>query len=241
MSDARVVAAVLGDGSNTPAEHTQADILAVADGQFDMFVSGDEATKFREVLFEPALWSRLQLAVLHTPVSPAPVAPYSAPRTSDSRGPGAVSPGSAPQAAADPTSGGVQLSPSALDTYIRRYAATYQVDHLLIAAMIRHESNWHPGVVSSKGAIGLMQLMPGTAAMLGVDPTDPLENLRGGIAYLGGLLKTYKDVRLALIAYNAGPDHANRVVRGEVGLFPETQHYLDTINAVYALPEPRVP
>jgi soluble lytic murein transglycosylase-like protein len=133
------------------------------------------------------------------------------------------------------------VSPWVLDAYVRRYAAAYQVDYLLIAAMIRHESNWQPAVVSSKGAIGLMQLMPETAAMLGVNPNDPLDNLRGGIAYLAGLLKTYKDVRLALIAYNAGPDHANRVERGETGVYPETRRYLDTINAIYSLPPLRQP
>jgi soluble lytic murein transglycosylase-like protein len=90
-----------------------------------------------------------------------------------------------------------------------------------------------------KGAIGLMQLMPGTAAMLGVNPRDPLDNLRGGIAYLSGLLRTYNDVRLALIAYNAGPDHANRVIRGEVTIFPETRRYLDDIGAIYSLDERR--
>ncbi len=131
------------------------------------------------------------------------------------------------------------ISPWLLDAHIRRYATLYQVDYLLVAAIVRHESNWKPSAVSSRGAIGLMQLMPTTAAMLGVDPTDPIENLRGGIAYLAGLLKTYKDVRIALIAYNAGPEHANKVVRGEVGLYPETQKYLETINAVYTLPGER--
>jgi soluble lytic murein transglycosylase-like protein len=133
------------------------------------------------------------------------------------------------------------ISPVLLDAYIRRYAAAYQIDYLLIAAMIRHESNWHSSVVSSKGAIGLMQLMPETAAMLGVNPNDPLDNVRGGIAYMAGLLRTYKDVRLALIAYNAGPEHANKVVRGEIGVYPETRRYLDTINAIYTLPGTRQP
>jgi soluble lytic murein transglycosylase-like protein len=143
--------------------------------------------------------------------------------------------------AADASASTPLVSPWVLDAYVRRYAAAYQVDYLLIAAMIRHESNWQSAVVSNKGAVGLMQLMPETAAMLGVNPNDPLDNVRGGIAYLAGLLKTYKDVRLALIAYNAGPDHANKVVRGETIVYPETQHYLDTINATYTLPGPREP
>jgi hypothetical protein len=149
---------------------------------------------------------------------------------------GPVSGFAAVSAASAPTS---VVGPLALDAYVRRYAAAYQVDYLLVAAMIRHESNWQSAVVSNRGAIGLMQLMPETAAMLGVNPNDPVENLRGGIAYLAGLLKTYKDARLALIAYNAGPDHANKVVRGEADVYPETRRYLDTINATYTLPGPR--
>jgi soluble lytic murein transglycosylase-like protein len=109
------------------------------------------------------------------------------------------------------------------------------VDYRLVSAMIRQESNWQQASVSSKGAVGLMQLMPATAAMLNVNPHDPVENIRGGIAYLAGLLHTYGDLRYALIAYNAGPTHANQVIRGERGLFAETRRYLDAIAAMYPL------
>jgi soluble lytic murein transglycosylase-like protein len=122
-----------------------------------------------------------------------------------------------------------------LSVLVRRYADAYQVDPLLVSAMIRHESNWQQASVSNKGALGLMQLMPATAAMLNVNPHDPVENIRGGIAYLAGLLRTYGDLRLALIAYNAGPTHANQVSRGERGLFAETRRYLDAIATMYPL------
>jgi len=118
---------------------------------------------------------------------------------------------------------------------IRLYADAYKVDYRLVAAMIRQESNWRQASVSSKGAVGLMQLMPATAAMLNVNAHDPVDNIRGGIAYLAGLLRTYRDLRCALIAYNAGPTHANQVIRGERGLFAETRRYLDAIAATYPL------
>ncbi len=189
----------------------------------------------------PVLWPGLPRAKAGMPVPPAPAPPDCDSRSSGCSGRVPASPAAAGVVAPDAPAGGRATASSDLDACIRRYAAAYQVDYLLIAAMVRHESNWQPSVVSSKGAIGLMQLMPDTAAMLGVNPNDPQENLRGGIAYLAGLLRTYKDVRLALIAYNAGPEHANKVGRGEIGVFPETQHYLDTINASYALPGTREP
>ncbi|MDO8836629.1 MAG: lytic transglycosylase domain-containing protein [Vicinamibacterales bacterium] len=135
----------------------------------------------------------------------------------------------------DVTAAVSHADPEALDTHIRHYARAYQVDHRLVYAMIRHESNWDASVISPKGAIGLMQLMPATAAMLKVDPQDPVDNVRGGIAYLADLLRTFGSVRHALIAYNAGPTHANQVLRGERALFDETRRYLQAIAAVYPL------
>jgi len=126
-------------------------------------------------------------------------------------------------------------TPADVDAHIRRYAQSYQVDHRLVYAIIRQESNWAAAAVSPKGARGLMQLMPATARMLGVDPDDPLDNIRGGIAFLADLLQSYGNVRDALIAYNAGPTHANRVLRGERALYGETRRYLDAIGRSYPL------
>lgn len=99
----------------------------------------------------------------------------------------------------------------------------------LLRAVIQKESAFVPCAVSQKGALGLMQLMPTTAAALGVtDPLDPLENLNGGAKYLGQLLGRYGgDIRLALGAYNAGPARVDQY--GDVPPYDETQNYVKTI------------
>lgn len=125
--------------------------------------------------------------------------------------------------------------PIALEWWTRYYSMAYGVDYRLVAAVIRQESNWQSASVSAKGAVGLMQLMPATAAMLRVNPRDPVDNLRGGIAYLAGLLNNYGNVRSALIAYNAGSVHADQVLRGEREPFPETQRYLSAVDAIYPI------
>lgn len=150
-----------------------------------------------------------------------------------------ITPATAPaQAAVFPRTAGPQRPPAVqvpvtIDAHVRSLAAVYQVDPRLVSAMIRQESNWQPTSVSAKGAIGLMQLMPATASMLGVDPRDPVDNLRGGIAYFADLLREFGNVRDALTAYNAGPEHAWQVVRGERRVFPETRRYLDAIATAY--------
>ena len=94
-----------------------------------------------------------------------------------------------------------------LQDVIDRCAEDYNIDSELIRAMIQVESGWNTGAVSGKGAQGLMQLMPKTAAMLGVsDPLNPEENIEGGVKYISDLTDKYKgDVEKALAAYNAGP------------------------------------
>jgi hypothetical protein len=107
----------------------------------------------------------------------------------------------------------------------------------LVRAMVNAESGGNPRAVSPAGAIGLMQLMPATAAALGIDPWQPRENLRGGVAYIADLMRAYDgDIRLALIAYNAGPQHANRVRAGSTVAYKETRRYLDAIALHYPLP-----
>lgn len=97
------------------------------------------------------------------------------------------------------------------------------LDGRLLAAVVWTESNFRPDAVSHAGAIGLAQLMPGTARGLGVDPRDPLENLAGGAAYLRAQLRTFDRVDLALAAYNAGPA---RIRDGRVPDIVETQLYV---------------
>ena len=102
----------------------------------------------------------------------------------------------------------------------------------LYRANIEIESGYDPRAVSVKGAIGLGQLMPGTAAHLGVDPRDWRQNLDGSARYLATMLAEFGDVRLALAAYNAGPD----AVRSHAGIppFQETRDHIRRVLAVVA-------
>ncbi|MHC8440985.1 MAG: lytic transglycosylase domain-containing protein [Candidatus Eutrophobiaceae bacterium] len=98
------------------------------------------------------------------------------------------------------------------DHHIRALGSRYGVSHILIHAVITAESAYNPEAISSAGAVGLMQLMPGTAKRYGVvDRTDPYENMRAGVNYLSDLLHLFdNDVNLALAAYNAGENAVQR-------------------------------
>ena len=102
-------------------------------------------------------------------------------------------------------------------------AAAHGVDGRLLAAVVWTESGFRPDAVSHAGAIGLAQLMPGTARGLGVEPRDPLANLAGGAAYLHAQLQAFGRADLALAAYNAGP---GRVRDGRIPNIVETQLYV---------------
>ena len=121
-----------------------------------------------------------------------------------------------------------------LEKVIEKYAQQYGVDQDLVWAVIRQESGFHAQAVSPKGAMGLMQLMPGTAAMLGVsDAFDVEQNIAGGIKYLERCLSQFnQDVSLALAAYNAGPD--NVVKYQGCPPFAETRHYVASVLKAYA-------
>jgi hypothetical protein len=108
----------------------------------------------------------------------------------------------------------------------------YGVDPNLARAVLRHESGGNPKAVSSAGAIGLMQLMPGTARGLGVNPNDPKRNLEGGIKYLAQLSDKYNgDYTRTLAAYNAGSGRVDAY--GGVPPFPETERYVKNVLALY--------
>lgn len=111
---------------------------------------------------------------------------------------------------------------------IREFCGEYEVPENLVWAMIEQESRHNHKAVSHKGAIGYMQLMPGTAKELGVDPKDPFDNLKGGIMYIGKQLKRFDgNIELALAAYNAGPGNVRKF--GGVPPFKETQKYVKNI------------
>lgn len=115
-----------------------------------------------------------------------------------------------------------------MDAIFEEAAATFRIPSDLIKAVAKTESNFNPQAVSQAGAMGVMQLMPGTARSLGVtDPFDARQNIMGGARYLKENLERFGDVDLALAAYNAGPES----VRKYEGIPPydETQGYVKKV------------
>lgn len=117
-------------------------------------------------------------------------------------------------------------------SYASEVAAQYGIPEDLFMAMIHQESRWKQGVTSSAGAIGLAQLMPGTAKELGVDPHDWKQNLEGGARYLRKQYDRFGRWDLALAAYNAGPNRES-LRRGEIPDIRETQDYVRIIMGNY--------
>jgi soluble lytic murein transglycosylase-like protein len=106
-------------------------------------------------------------------------------------------------------------------------ARRHGVPQDLFLRLVQQESGWNAGAVSHKGAIGLAQLMPGTASRLGVDPHDPYQNLDGGARYLARQYRDFRSWRLALAAYNAGPGAVKR--HDGVPPYAETRTYVKVI------------
>ncbi len=137
--------------------------------------------------------------------------------------------GDAPKTAAPAR---VSPPPQRINDLVEQAAKAHGVDPLLVHSVIQVESNYNLQAVSSKGAEGLMQLMPRTSGMLGVGNTfDPAQNIEAGVRYLRQLQEIYKDDRLALAAYNAGPGAVDRY--RQVPPYSETQNYVTRVSERY--------
>ena len=109
----------------------------------------------------------------------------------------------------------------------RAAARRHAVPEDLFLRLVQRESAWNPTAVSTKGAVGLAQLMPGTAALLRVDIHSPDQNLEGGARYLRMMYDRFGSWRLALAAYNAGPEAVAR--HGDIPPYAETRAYVTAI------------
>jgi soluble lytic murein transglycosylase len=115
---------------------------------------------------------------------------------------------------------------------VEAHSGRYGLDPRLVLAVVEVESAYRPDARSHKGAMGLMQLMPATAAGLDVDdPYDPDQNLRGGTAYLARMVERFGTLELALAAYNAGPEAVERY--DGVPPYRETREYVERVLALY--------
>ena len=125
--------------------------------------------------------------------------------------------------------------PPAINHLVEQTASRFQVDPQLVHAIIKVESEYDPNAVSSKGAMGLMQLIPKTAQRFGVEnPFDPKENIEGGVGYLRHLLDLYGgDLSLSLAAYTAGEHAVERF--GGIPSFAETRNYVQKVTDIYQL------
>lgn len=112
--------------------------------------------------------------------------------------------------------------------HAKAMARKHGIPEDLFLRLVQQESGWNPKARSHKGARGLAQLMPGTAAKLGVDPSDPIQNLEGGARYLRMMYNTFGSWRLALAAYNAGPGAVAKY--GGVPPYRETRNYVRIIH-----------
>lgn len=122
--------------------------------------------------------------------------------------------------------------PRDLDSIITDIATQFAIDPHLVKAIIKAESNYNPNAVSSRGAIGLMQLMPGTAKQLKVQsPFDPEQNIIGGVKYIKGMLASYGNLDKALAAYNAGPGAVNKY--SGIPPYRETREYVKKVLGLY--------
>ena len=116
-------------------------------------------------------------------------------------------------------------------TIADRIANEYGIPPALFRSLITAESGWNPVAKSPAGAYGLTQLIPSTARQMGVNPYDPIDNLRGGAKYLRKMIDMFGDLNLALAAYNAGPGAVKRY--NGIPPYRETRNYVRRVMSIY--------
>ena len=128
----------------------------------------------------------------------------------------------------------IKAGTNAYDTIILKAASAFGVDYALIKAVIHAESSFNPHAVSSKGARGLMQIMPQNYASLNIsNPFDPSQNIMGGTRYLKRMLIRYNEkLALAIAAYNAGPSAVDKYKK--IPPYEETQTYVQRVMSLYS-------
>lgn len=132
----------------------------------------------------------------------------------------------------DPEMSRVLLAELPFGEVIEEMADRYELDPLLVAAVVEVESSFRPEVGSHKGAVGLMQLLPSTAGMSRSQLKDPETNVEAGAKYLDYLRERFdEDLPLTLAAYNAGPTVVSRL--GDIPPYPETQDYVEKVLGRY--------
>jgi soluble lytic murein transglycosylase-like protein len=127
--------------------------------------------------------------------------------------------------------GSAPTPPASVASLLDQAATQYNVPASVLYGVAAQESGFNQNAVSPAGAIGVMQLMPSTAAGLGVDPNNIQQNIDGGAQYLSQLFQQFGSWVLALAAYNAGPGNVAKA-GNTVPNFPETQNYVTSISAM---------
>lgn len=135
----------------------------------------------------------------------------------------------------------IQKRKTLYDPLIEKHAKRQSLEPALVKAVVYAESNFNPHTISSKGAKGLMQLMPSTAQSLGVKSIfDPTQNIAGGSRYLKSMMDTFNgDLGLALAGYNAGPNAVKR--HKGIPPYKETRNYVERVTRAYRAYRPRLP
>jgi soluble lytic murein transglycosylase-like protein len=226
---ARILDRISALGGRAAIGPTFDQLLEAADanrtGPVIVLPATTETTKAQPVPATTSAWPSVQAAAAHTTLGGYAGVGSSALGSLGATGLGALD-GTQMPADASWTAGLPEAAGEWVGA-ITEAARRNDVDPRLLAALVWSESGFRPDAVSSAGARGLAQLMPGTAAGMGIDPDDPLQNLEGGARYLRAGIDRFGAPELALAAYNAGPGNVERY--GGIPPFDETQRYVSIV------------